>query len=548
MKKLRNTLFNDLGILYFPILLCLVGCGNQTKPKEVAKSASERPNIIFIMTDDHTKQAIGAYGSLINETPNIDRIAQNGMRFERCFVTNSICSPSRATILTGKYSHLNGVTDNIKAFDGSQQTFPKLLQAAGYETAIVGKWHLKTAPTGFDHWNILPDQGDYYNPEFVENGDTISHTGYVTDIITDKAINWLENRNSKEEPFLLLYQHKAPHRNWLPGPEHLNMYDNVDIPIPETYFDDYTGRGTAAREQKFHIMEDQDIIFDSKNFKFDELKERYEDSERNYFLPMFQRLNDEQRAAWAEAYYPEVEAFRQANLKGEALAKWKYQRYIKDYLRCVASVDDNMGRFLDYLEASGQADNTIVVYTSDQGFFLGEHGWFDKRFMYEESFSPPLLIQWPGVIEPGSVNTDLVSNLDFAETFLDAAKVDVPEDMQGTSMLPLFTDPDKAEWRKSAYYHYYEYQGVHSIKRHYGVRTERYKLMHFYHDINEWELYDLKEDPQEMNNVYHDPNYSAIKEKMHEELRKVMKKYGDSEIQRDSILMDDVKKYDWIHL
>ncbi len=547
MKTLSININSIILLCGIGVLFVISGCDEKLQKKELTKPSSKRPNIVFIMTDDHTKQAIGSYGSIINKTPNIDRIAHNGMRFDHCYVTNSICSPSRATILTGKYSHLNGVTDNIKAFDGLQQTFPKLLQQHGYETAIVGKWHLKSAPTGFDYWNILPGQGDYYNPEFIENGDTTSLTGYVTDIITNKAINWLKGRAHSEEPFLLLYQHKAPHRNWLPGPEHLNMYDDVEIPIPETYFDDYKGRGSAARDQRFHIMQDQDIIFDSKNFKFDELKDRYEDSERNYFLPMFKRLNKEQRQAWAKAYYPEIDAFREANLKGEALAKWKYQRYIKDYLRCVASVDDNIGKFLDYLEESGQSENTIVVYTSDQGFFLGEHGWFDKRFMYEESFSPPLLIQWPKVIKAGTSNDKLVSNLDFAETFLDAAGVTIPSDMQGTSLLPLFRDPTKKEWRESAYYHYYEYQGVHSIKRHYGLRTDRYKLIHFYHDIDEWELYDLKVDTHEMNNVYGVDEYRNVQKSLHKKLEIEMHKFGDSKTIRDSILKNDIEQYEWVY-
>ena len=350
---------------------------------------SIKPNIIFIMSDDHTKQAISAYGSIINQTPNIDRLAAEGMRFDRCFVTNSICAPSRATILTGKYSHLNGVTDNTKSFDGTQQTFPKLLQANGYETAIVGKWHLKSVPQGFDHWDILPDQGDYYNPEFIENGDTVQYTGYVTDLITDKAIEWIDDRANQQQPYMLLYQHKAPHRNWLPGPDHLYLYDSIDIPVPSTYFDDYETRGRAARENELNIFKDQHIKFDSKYFTFEEMDEMEANSYSDYFIPMFTRLNPEQREAWAQAYYPKMNALKESNLQGKDLALWKYQRYIKDYLRCVASVDDNIGHLLDYLDHTDQAENTIVVYTSDQGFFLGEHGWFDKRFMYEESFFHP---------------------------------------------------------------------------------------------------------------------------------------------------------------
>jgi len=525
---------NNYRISFLCVLvLALSGCGTEKSKTDQGPVPAQRPNIIYIMTDDHTRQAISAYGSVINKTPNIDRIARDGMRFDNCFVTNSICAPSRATILTGKYSHLNGVTDNIKDFDGSQQTYPKILQAAGYETAMIGKWHLKSAPTGFDYWEILPGQGQYYNPDFIKNGDTVRYTGYVTDIITDKAIDWLDQRNT-DKPFLLVYQHKAPHRKWLPGPDHLTLYNDQEIPIPETFFDKYEGRGTAAREQELHIMNDMQLEWDNKNFTFDELEAMKE----GYAKRMYTRMNEQQRKDWADAYYPEIEAFRAANLQGEDLAKWKYQRYMKDYLRCVASVDDNLGRLLDYMDSTGLSQNTVVVYTSDQGFYLGEHGWFDKRFMYEESFSTPLIIKWPGVVAPGSVNTDLVSNLDFAETFLDIAGLPIPEDMQGQSMLPLLQS-ENTDWRESVYYHYYEYPGVHAVKRHYGVRTNRYKLIHFYYDIDEWELYDLKNDPSELQNVYEDPEYLEIRAEMHQELEKAMVKYGDGPDQHQAMLVED---------
>ena len=469
-------------------------------------SGGKRPNIVFIMTDDHASHALSCYGSRINETPNLDRIANEGMRFDNCFCTNSICAPSRAVILTGKHSHLNGVIDNRKRFDGSQQTFPKLLQKAGYETAMIGKWHLKSDPTGFDYWNVLPGQGAYYNPAMIENGERKKYTGYVTDIITDHALAWLKGRES-DKPFCLMYHHKAPHRRWEPGPDHLTMYDDEKIPEPDTLFDDASGRGAAAREQDMSLEKTM--------------------NERDLKLTPMRNLTPEQLAAWEKAYDPKNEAFREADLEGKDLIRWKYQRYLKDYLRCVASVDDNVGRVLDYLDQSGLRENTIVVYTSDQGFYLGDHGWFDKRFMYEESLRMPLLVRYPKAMRPGSTNDDIVLNLDFAETFLDYAGASIPDDMQGRSLRPLMEGKTPDDWRESMYYHYYEYPAVHSVKRHYGVRTDRYKLIHFYHDIDEWELYDLKKDPDELQNVYGDPEYADVVKRLKAELKRLREKYKD---------------------
>jgi arylsulfatase A-like enzyme len=474
---------------------------------EMADAESSQPNIIFIMTDDHASHALSCYGSKINETPNLDRLANEGMLFNNSFCTNSICAPCRAVILTGKYSHINGVTDNRQKFDGSQQTFPKLLQMAGYETAIIGKWHLKTDPTGFDYWNVLPGQGTYYNPVMREMGERKKYTGYTTDIITDHALEWLKGRTGKK-PFCLMYHHKAPHREWEPGPKYLTMYEDVDIPEPENLFDDYSNRGRAAKEQDMSIektMNDRDLKFVAP---------------RN--------LTAEQGKLWNEAYEPKNEAFRKANLKGRDLVRWKYQRYIKDYLRCIASVDENIGRVLDYLDESGLAENTVVVYTSDQGFYLGDHGWFDKRFMYEESLRMPLLVRYPKEIKAGSASDAIVLNLDFAPTFLDFAGVPIPDDMQGRSLRKILQGGKSQDWRVSMYYHYYEYPAVHSVKRHYGVRTNRYKLIHFYHDIDEWELYDLEEDPKEMKNVYSDPAYTKIVNILKIELKYLRKKYQDS--------------------
>ena len=473
------------------------------------------PNILFIMTDDHAAHAISSYGSKINKTPNLDRIAKEGMRFANCFCTNSICAPSRAVILTGKYSHINGVIDNAKEFDGSQQTFPKLLQKAGYETSIIGKWHLKSDPTGFDYWNILPGQGIYYNPTMIEMGQKKEYAGYVTDIITDHCLNWFKERKG-DKPFCLMCHHKAPHREWEPPLKYLTLYDDVTIPEPATLFDDYSNRGRAAKEQDMTIEKTM--------------------NDRDLKLVAPTDLTPEQKKLWDAAYGPKNEAFRKHDFfDKKELVRWKYQRYIKDYLRCIASVDDNVGRMLDYLDKDGLADNTVVIYTSDQGFYLGEHGWFDKRFMYEESLRMPLLVRYPKEgprfagtqIKPGSVNNDIVLNLDFAPTFLDFAGVSVPADMQGRSIRTLLQGKTPRDWRISMYYHYYEYPAVHSAKRHYGVRTQRYKLIHFYYDIDQWELYDLQKDPDELNNIYNDPAYADVVKKLKAELSRLREEFKD---------------------
>lgn len=474
--------------------------------------AAERPNILFIFTDDHAPHAMSCYGSVINQTPHLDRIADEGMLFKNCFCTNSICGPSRAVIQTGKYSHLNGFLTNADKFDGRQQTFPKLLRAAGYQTAVVGKWHLgeHMAPQGYDYSEVLRGQGPYYNPLMLldrdgdgQRDDEVQHTGYTTDIITNLALEWLKT-SDRSKPFLLMYQHKAPHREWAPGPDYLNMFDDVEIPEPVNLFDDYATRGRAAREQDMSIektMTRRDLKLDPPPY-----------------------LNEEQLSTWNAAYGPKNKAFEDAQLEGRDLIRWKYQRYIKDYLRCIASVDDNVGRMLDYLDESGLAENTIVIYSSDQGFYLGDHGWFDKRFMYEESYRQPLLVKWPGVARPNSVNHDLVSNIDFAETFLDMAGVEVPDDMQGRSLVPLLKGETPDDWRKSHYYHYYEFEAdrktAHMVRRHYGVRTDRYKLIHFY-NVGEWEFYDLEKDPREMRNVYADARYADVVAELSQEVTRL---------------------------
>ncbi len=502
----RRDFLKKLGLVAgsASTLSLLSGCESLSRATSVAK---KRPNILYIMSDDHGYQAMSCYGSKINKTPNLDRVANEGIRFNNCFCTNSICGPSRAVILTGKYSHINGFMENEKTdFDPEQQTYPKLLQKAGYQTAVIGKWHLGSDPTGFDYWSVLPGQGLYYNPTLIEMGQRKQYTGYVTDIITDLSLDWLKNRD-QEKPFCLIYQHKAPHREWEPNLKHLHLYDDVTIPEPDTLFDDYSGRGQAAHQQDMTIARTMNQM---------DLK-----------LRTPRDLNAEQRKIWNEAYAPKNQAFREANLQGDDLVRWKYQRYIKDYLRCIASVDENVGRILDYLKENNLEKDTIVVYTSDQGFYLGEHGWFDKRFMYEESLKMPLLIRYPREIKAGSISDEMIMNLDFAETFLDYAGVPIPDDMQGRSFREILRGRKPKDWRKSIYYHYYEYPGYHSVKRHYGVRTNRYKLIHFYHDIDEWELYDLEKDPQEMKSVYNDPEYADIVKELTAELIRLRELYKD---------------------
>ncbi|WP_459554599.1 sulfatase family protein [Lacunimicrobium album] len=482
-----------------PIVLALL-----LTPLFVSRTVAAQPNILFIYSDDHASHAMSCYGSKINQTPNLDRIAAEGMRFNNCFCTNSICGPSRAVVLTGKHSHKNGFMDNRSKFDGSQVTVPKLLKQAGYQTAMIGKWHLVSDPTGFDHWEILPGQGAYYNPPMIRNGKRVKYEGYATEIITDRALDWLKEERDTSKPFLLMYQHKSPHREWQPSPETMANYKDTTIPEPSTLFDDYSGRGRAAHEQDMTIAKTMTRL---------DLK----------FEPP-QNMSPEQLNLWNQTYAKENAEFEAADLTAEQVIKWRYQRYMKDYLRCVDSMDTNIGRVLDYLKDSGLEENTIVIYSSDQGFYLGDHGWFDKRFMYEPSLRQPLLVKWPRVVKAGSTNDHLVSNLDFAETMLEAAGVEIPDEMQGRSMVPLLKGDSPSDWRKSHYYHYYEYPAVHSVHRHRGVRSERYKLIHFY-QIDEWEFYDLEKDPDELKSVYKDPAYAEEIQRHHQLLDDLTKQY-----------------------
>jgi len=485
------------------------------------KTDQIRPNILFIMSDDHAFQAISAYGTGLNQTPNIDRLATEGAIFTRACVTNSICAPSRAVLLTGKHSFMNGKVDNRMPFDWDQPNFPKLLQANGYQTAMIGKIHLDGIPQGFDFSMVLPGQGQYYNPDFLVNGEKIRIEGYCTEIITETMLDWLKNKRDPNKPFCALYHQKAPHRNWLPAPKYLNLYDSVTFTPPANFYDDYSNRGRAAKEQEMKIDGHARWGHDFKLIV-------NPDGDTTEFYNDIKRMNPQQRSDWMAAYEDENQQFLKNMPAGKELALWKYNRYIKDYLRCIKSVDDGVGEVLKYLDETGLAENTIVVYTSDQGFYLGEHGWFDKRFMYEESFRTPLLIRYPKEIKPGTKIDKLVQNLDFAPTFLDYAKIEIPRDMQGESFRKLVSG-ETGEWRDAVYYTYYEYPAEHMVKRHYGIATERYKLIHFYYDIDEWEMYDLQTDPQEMKNIYNNPAYLDAQKMLHEKLAELRTKYGDSD-------------------
>ncbi|HET9457194.1 MAG TPA: sulfatase [Candidatus Limnocylindrales bacterium] len=462
----------------------------------------ERPNILFIMADDHAAHAIGAYGSRINQTPGMDRIAAEGMRLDRCFCTNSLCSPSRAAILTGTYNHLNGVTSNTTDFDARQPTFVSLLHDAGYQTYLAGKWHLGHGgihdPRGFDRWSILEDHGRYHDPEFLgPGGSRVVRPGYTTDVITDIAIEWLDERD-RSRPFCAMVQHKAPHRTWEPAARHADLYRDEEIAEPATLRDDYRGRAPGAREATMRIADN---------------------------------LTEE-----------DLKAFLPPDVVGDAALRWKYQRYIKDYLRCVAALDENVGRLLDYLDSEGIADSTLVVYTSDQGFFLGDHGWYDKRWMYEESLRMPMLVRYPPLVRPGSTSSSIVLNVDFGPTFLDLAGLATPGFMQGRSFLPILGGAPPDDWRTSMYYRYWVHWDVeHHVWAHYGVRTDRFKLVYYYAEpcgqlgareaprTPAWELFDLDHDPHELTSVYDDPAYRDVVGELTAELVRLQEELGDTD-------------------
>lgn len=561
---------DNKSLLSFAALSCIAATA---QAQQKAAAATQRPNIVYIMCDDHAFQCISAYGSPISKlapTPNIDRIAERGMRFDRAFVENSLSTPSRACLMTGLYSNQNGQRQLGEGIDTTRTFFTEQLQQAGYQTAVVGKWHMGCDPKGFDYYHIYNDQGQYYNPQYRgtdTDGKYIVEEGYSTDLTTDHALSFIEHRDTNK-PFCLLLHHKAPHRNWLANTKYFGMYDNVTFPMPETFYDDYETRGSAVRTQKMSVTKDMRW---EQDFKVPEMLDTANADSWDSYLSLMNevnRMNPEQRIAWGKYYFPRNRRLLEARLTGKELDEWKYQNYIRDYMSVIKSVDESVGRVLDYLDSHGLTDNTIIVYTSDQGFYMGEHGWFDKRFMYEESLRTPLLIAYPGHIRPGSVCNKLVQNIDYAPTFLDLAGISKPKELPGRSLTPLFKAGDKVKgWRNSIYYHYYDYPTYHMVRKHDGVRTDRYKLIHFYGEggldavkenkyqrqpgtrehscmtyltslgyfepkdsaVNYNELYDLQADPHELNNLYGKPGYEKITKQLQKQLNDYRKSIGVDE-------------------
>ena len=561
---------DNKSLLSFAALSCIAATA---QAQHKAAAATQRPNIVYIMCDDHAFQCISAYGSPISKlapTPNIDRIAERGMRFDRAFVENSLSTPSRACLMTGLYSNQNGQRQLGEGIDTTRTFFTEQLQQAGYQTAVVGKWHMGCDPKGFDYYHIYNDQGQYYNPQYRgtdTDGKYIVEEGYSTDLTTDHALSFIEHRDTNK-PFCLLLHHKAPHRNWLANTKYFGMYDNVTFPMPETFYDDYETRGSAVRTQKMSVTKDMRW---EQDFKVPEMLDTANADSWDSYLSLMNevnRMNPEQRIAWGKYYFPRNRRLLEARLTGKELDEWKYQNYIRDYMSVIKSVDESVGRVLDYLDSHGLTDNTIIVYTSDQGFYMGEHGWFDKRFMYEESLRTPLLIAYPGHIQPGTVCNKLVQNIDYAPTFLDLAGVSKPKELPGRSLTPLFKAGDKVKgWRNSIYYHYYDYPTYHMVRKHDGVRTDRYKLIHFYgaggldavkenkyqrqpgtrehgcmtyltslgyfepkdSAVNYNELYDLQADPHELNNLYGKPGYEKITKQLQKQLTDYRKSIGVDE-------------------
>lgn len=561
---------DNKSLLSFAALSCIAATA---QAQQKAAAATQRPNIVYIMCDDHAFQCISAYGSSISKlapTPNIDRIAERGMRFDRAFVENSLSTPSRACLMTGLYSNQNGQRQLGEGIDTTRTFFTEQLQQAGYQTAVVGKWHMGCDPKGFDYYHIYNDQGQYYNPQYRgtdTDGKYIVEEGYSTDLTTDHALSFIEHRDTNK-PFCLLLHHKAPHRNWLANTKYFGMYDNVTFPMPETFYDDYETRGSAVRTQKMSVTKDMRW---EQDFKVPEMLDTANADSWDSYLSLMNevnRMNPEQRIAWGKYYFPRNRRLLEARLTGKELDEWKYQNYIRDYMSVIKSVDESVGRVLDYLDSHGLTDNTIIVYTSDQGFYMGEHGWFDKRFMYEESLRTPLLIAYPGHIQPGTVCNKLVQNIDYAPTFLDLAGISKPKELPGRSLTPLFKAGDKVKgWRSSIYYHYYDYPTYHMVRKHDGVRTDRYKLICFYGEggldavkenkyqrqpgtrehgcmtyltslgyfepkdsaVNYNELYDLQADPHELNNLYGKPGYEKITKQLQKQLNDYRKSIGVDE-------------------
>ncbi len=514
-----------------------IGC-NAVSP--VSPPTAQKPNILFVFSDDHSLQTLGAYASRMQAfiqqhriTPNIDALAAEGALFENSFVGNSICGPCRASVLTGKHSHINGFRENGDRFNGDQWTVAKALQKAGYQTAAIGKWHLDSLPTGFDDYAVLPGQGAYYNPDFIEKGasKSVRKQGYCTDLIGDMTLEWLDQKRDPSRPFFLCSWHKAPHRTWMPHPRHFNLLDGVDVPEPENLFDDYRGRTEAASRQEMTIRDHLNIAADLKvtppvtttpaeTIRQTAPKTKSMDPAT---FDEFGRMTADQKKAWDDYYVPRNEEFQARQLTGKDLVRWKYQAYLKDYIKCIKAMDENVGRVLAYLKENDLEKNTIVIYSSDQGFYNGEHGWYDKRWMYEESLRSPLIVKWPKVTKPGLRCREMVQNIDYAPTLLEAAGIKVPDAVQGKSLVPLLTGQSPKDWRKSILYTYYE-KGIHAVPPHRGVRNKRYKLIEFYTTGN-WEFYDLQKDPQEMHSEYGNPAYAAVISRMKHELNALMEQY-----------------------
>ena len=552
---------NSKSILSLAALSCVTAAYAQQQ------KAQQHPNIVYIMCDDHAYQCISAYGSALSKlapTPNIDRLAERGMRFDRAFVENSLSTPSRACLMTGQYSHQNGQRQLGEGIDTTRTFFTELLQEAGYQTAVVGKWHMGCDPKGFDYYHVYNDQGQYWNPQYRgtdTNNEFVVEEGYSTDLTTDHALSFIEHRDPSK-PFCLLLHHKAPHRNWQANLKYLGMYDDVEFPMPENFYDDYATRGSAVRTQKMSVTRDMRWEQDFKVPEMLDLNNPDSKDSYNALMGEINRMNPEQRSAWGRYYFPRNRRLLEAQLKGKDLDNWKYQVYIRDYMSVIASVDESVGRVLDYLDKNGLTDNTMIVYTSDQGFYMGEHGWFDKRFMYEESLRTPLIVSYPGHTKPGSVCNRLVQNIDYAPTFLALAGVQQPKDMPGRSLVPVLNNGDNVKnWRQSIYYHYYDYPTYHMVRKHDGVRTDRYKLIHFYgkggldavsenkyqnvpgtreygtmkglesigyfepkdEAVDYCELYDLQADPHEQNNIFGKPGTEKIAKQLQRELDKYRK-------------------------
>ena len=530
MRPLKTIIAGTLA------LLAAAPLSAQTKAEE-----NKKPNILFIITDDHAYQTLGTGN---NDSPvalpNFNKLGRQGMVFDRSYCANSLCGPSRACILTGRHSHMNGfVFNGQRPLDGSQPTYPKMLQKAGYQTGLFGKWHLESDPTGFDTWEIFPGQGSYYNPDFISlksdgKRQTKRFPGYATDVVTDKSIQWLENRD-KNKPFLLVVGHKAPHRAWCPALRHLGKVDTSSMTPPANFHDDYANRPEFLKKNQQTVANHMAIYSDLKVLKDqvpEEMRKSIVSPGYGWDLGELNRMTPEEKKTWTDYYAKRtkslVDGMKSGKLKDpKAFAEWKWHAYMEDYLGCLLSVDDSIGRLMEYLDKEGIAKDTLVIYCGDQGFYMGEHGMYDKRWIFEESLRMPLIMRWPGKIPAGIRNNTMVQNIDYAPTFLELAGVPVPDDIQGRSLLPLLRGEHPADWRRALYYHFYEYPAEHMVKRHYGVRTDRWKLIHFYNDIDWWELYDLEADPHELHNLYGEPAYADTEARLHEELRRLQQQYGD---------------------